>query len=177
MFKFLLFYLTTQQATDREKWVSEGVLPLETRCFLVRLFFLPQPFFFRGDLYLHLLNEFGQQPLAFFSGLCIDIAGVFFTVRPDGRVAAFPEMIVDLADTAGAWFAALPLVWLKGAGSRFSGSNFRFCLWRFTPNPQVDLCSRCPLHLVCHMGVNVQRGAAGHMTDDGRESLYIHAVL
>ena len=85
---------------------------------------------------------------------------MFFTVRPDGGVAAFPEMIVDLADTAGAWFAALPLVWLKGAGIRFSGSNFRFCLWRFPPNPQVDLCSRCPLHLVCHMGVNVQRGAA-----------------
>lgn len=31
----------------------------------------------------------------------VDIAGVLFTIGPLGRVAAFEEMVVDLADTAG----------------------------------------------------------------------------
>ena len=37
--KFVIAALTTEQATDREKWVSEGVLPPEARCF----FRLPFP--------------------------------------------------------------------------------------------------------------------------------------
>ena len=80
--------------------------------------------------------------LTFFSGLCVDITGVFFAVRPDGGIPALPEMIVDLADTAGTWFSPLTFVGLKGTGSRFSWSNFRFYLLRLFPNPLVDLC-RC----------------------------------
>ena len=37
--KFEIRALTTEQATDREKWASEGVLPPEARCF----FSLPFP--------------------------------------------------------------------------------------------------------------------------------------
>ena len=86
-------------------------------------------------------------------------------------------MIVDLADTPGAWLAALALVGLKGAEGGFSGSGFRFCFRSFLPNSLVDLCRSCALHLICHMGVDVQSCAAGHMTNDGGEGFYIHAVL
>lgn len=33
--------------------------------------------------------------------MCIDIAGVLFTVGPFGGIAAFKEMVADLADAAG----------------------------------------------------------------------------
>ena len=40
-----------------------------------------------------------------------------------GGVPSFPQMVVDLADTAGAWLAALTLVGLKGAGGGFAGRS------------------------------------------------------
>lgn len=103
---------------------------------------------------------------------------MFFAVRPDGGVPSLPKVIVDLNDAAGAWFAPLPFVGLKGAGSRFSGSSFYFSLRLCLSNPLVDLCRRCPLHLICHMSVDVQGGgAAGHMTDDGGECFYVHSMF
>ena len=44
-------------------------------------------------------------------------------------------------------------------------------------DPTVDLGCGSPLHLIGHMGIDIQRGAAGHMADDGRKGLHIHAVL
>lgn len=44
-------------------------------------------------------------------------------------------------------------------------------------DPAVNLGCGSPLHLVGHMDVNVQGCGAGHMADDGRKGLYIHAVL
>ena len=102
---------------------------------------------------------------------------MLFSVRPDRGVAAFPEMIVDLAEAAGAGLAPLALVSLKGAGSRFSGHILYFCLGRLFPNPLVDLCRRGPLHFIRYVGVDIQRGAAGHMADDRGKGLHIHAVL
>ena len=82
-----------------------------------------QPFFVSGDLRFHLLDQACQKFLTLLPGLGVHIAGVFFAVWPDGGVAALPQMIVDLADTAGAWLAALTLVGLKGAGGGFAGRS------------------------------------------------------
>ena len=59
-----------------------------------------QPLRFR-NLCLHLHDQHLQFLLTLFAGVCIDIAGVLFTVGSFGRVAAFKQMVVDLADTAG----------------------------------------------------------------------------
>ena len=101
----------------------------------------------------------------------------FFAVRPDGGIPALPEMIVDLADTAGTGLAPLAFVGLKGAGSRLSGRSFRFCLCGFPSNSLVDLCRCGPLHLIRNVGVDVQCGATGHMTDDCGERLHIHTMF
>ena len=115
--------LTTQPATDRGKRPLEFVLqrPCGVSAHFLLLF---QPFFFPSDLRFHLLDQVCQQCLTFLSGLGVHIAGVFFAIWPDGGVPSFPQMVVDLADTAGAWLAALTLVGLKGAEGRFSGRSF-----------------------------------------------------
>ena len=82
-----------------------------------------QPFFVSGDFRFHLLDQVCQQFLTFLSDLGVHIAGVFFAIWPDGGVAALPQMVVDLADTAGAWLAPLTLVGLKGAGDGFAGRS------------------------------------------------------
>ena len=92
-------------------------------CVSAHFLVLFQPFFFHGDLRIHLLDQVCQQPLTFLSGLGVHIAGVFFAVWPDGGVPSFPQMVVDLADTAGAWLAPLTLVGLKGAGDGFAGRS------------------------------------------------------
>ena len=48
----------------------------------------------------------------------IDIAGVFLAVGPFGRIAAFKEMVVDLADAAGAGAALAAYVGLEVGHSR-----------------------------------------------------------
>lgn len=50
----------------------------------------------------HLHDKRLQFLLALLAGVGIDIAGVFLAIRPLGRVAALEEMVVDLADAAGA---------------------------------------------------------------------------
>ena len=45
--------------------------------------------------------------------MCIDILQVLLAVGPDGGVAAFPEMVIDLCDTAGADYAAIAFVGLE----------------------------------------------------------------
>lgn len=165
--------MTTQPATDREKMasgahVSRGLAASQ-------LWF--QPFFFPSDLRFHLLDQVCQQCLTFPSGLSVHIAGVFFAIWPDGGVAALPQMVVDLADTAGAWLAALALVGLKGAGGGFAGRSFSGVRGGVSSNPLIDFCRCGALHLVGDMGVDVQGSGAGHMADDGGEGLDIHAVL
>lgn len=65
-------------------------------------------------------------------------------------------MVVDLADTAGAWIPTLALVGLEGGGRRVSWrrvnilGSFAFC------DPAVDLDCGRPLHLIGDVSVNVQ---------------------
>ena len=54
------------------------------------------------DLRLHFHDQRLQLLLALLAGVSIDIAGVLFAVGPVGRVAAFKQMVADLADAAGA---------------------------------------------------------------------------
>ena len=62
---------------------------------------IPQPLRLR-DLCLHLHDQHFQLLLALLASMGIDIAGVLFTVGPFGRIAAFKQVVVDLADAAGA---------------------------------------------------------------------------
>jgi len=159
--------LTTQQATDRKNQVSGDTLRR------------PDAFldgFLCCDFRLHLPDEFRQLFLAFCLSFGIDVPGHAPAVD-DGGVSALPKVVVNLADAARAGFASLSFVGLKGAGGRFPGSISRFCRWGFLTNALINLCCRSPLHFVCNMGVDIQRGAAGHMADDSGERLYIHPVL
>ena len=54
------------------------------------------------NLRFHLHDQCLQLLLALLAGMGVDIAGVLFTIGPLGRVAAFKEMVADLADAAGA---------------------------------------------------------------------------
>ena len=66
------------------------------------------------DLRFQRLNQAPQKGFALLPRLGIHIPGVLFTVRPHRRVAALPEMVADLADTAGARFAARAKIGLEG---------------------------------------------------------------
>lgn len=64
-------------------------------------------------------------------------------------------MVVDLADTAGAWLAALAFVGLKGAGGGFAGRSFSGVQGSVSSNPLIDFCRCGALHFVGDMGVDV----------------------
>ena len=70
-----------------------------------------QPLRFR-DLCFHLRDQHPELLLALFAGVCVDIAGVLFTIGPLGRVAAFKQVVVDLAMPTRA-MSSVPLTfWL-----------------------------------------------------------------
>ena len=83
-----------------------------------------------GDLRFHFSNHFRQQLFAFLLAVGIDVAGVLFAVRPDGGIPPFPELLIDLGDTARASLAPLALVGLKCAGGGFPGRRRSvWCCW------------------------------------------------
>ena len=87
-------------------------------------------------------------------------------------------MVVDLSDAACSGCAPLTLVGLESAGGWFLGCYVSLCLrWACFPNALVDLCCRFPPHLIGDMGVDVQRGAAGYVPDDGGECFRVHTVF
>lgn len=99
------WYLTKEQATDRKTQGSGGIAPPEPCVFSASLCLC----FPCSDLLLHLLNQLGKLFLTLF--LCFGIYILSHALSVDGRgVPSFPEVFVDLADTAGAGLAALPLV-------------------------------------------------------------------
>lgn len=54
------------------------------------------------NLRLHLYDQHLQLLLALLAGVGIDIASVLFAVGPFGGIAAFKQVVVDLADAASA---------------------------------------------------------------------------
>lgn len=129
-----------------------------------------------GDLCLHFPDQFCQLFLTLGFRFRVDIPGHALSID-DGGVSALPEVVIDLADTAGARLAALAFVGLEDGGRRVSWRRVNLLGGLAFDDPTVDLGCGSPLHLIGHMGIDVQRGAAGHMADDGRKSLRIHAVL
>ena len=135
------------------------------------------PLLFCGNLRFHLEDHLCQQPFTVLSGFSVDVAGMLFAVRPDGGIAAFPQMIIDLSDAPGAWFTAFPFVRLESAGSELLGCGSRLRCGLDLADSMVNLsCRRLP-HLVSDMRVDVQRGAAGHMADHRGKGLDIHSVF
>ena len=94
-FEFLDLDLTTQPATDREKRLTEGISRSVSRRFLSACF---QTLPFSGDFRFHFCYHLCQQLFILFLAVFIDVPGSLFSVRPDRRVASFPELLVDLGD-------------------------------------------------------------------------------
>lgn len=136
-----------------------------------------RPFLLGSDFPFHLNDHLGQEFFTFFLTVGIDVAGVLFTVWPDGGVTPLPEFFIDLGDTAGTCFAPLALVGLEGVGGWLSGCYLSHCLRIRLSDALVDFCCRRPAHLIGDVGVDVQRGAAGDVPDDGGEGLDVHAML
>ena len=65
------------------------------------------------QLRFHLRDQYLQLLLAFLARMRIHIPGVLFAVDPRRGVAAFKQVVVDLADAARAGPAALAHVGLK----------------------------------------------------------------
>ena len=101
----------------------------------------------------------------------INIAGPLHPVRPHRRVPPFPQVVIDLADTAGARFAPLSLVGLEGAGGWFLGGGFLSGFRFGSPDSLVDLVRRVLPHGIGDVGVGVQGGGGGDMADDGERVL------
>ena len=102
---------------------------------------------------------------------------MLFAVRPDGGVAALPQVVIDLCDASGAWLAALALVRLEGAGSGLSWHRLILHLCLRFDDALVNLHCCCTAHLIGDMGVDVQRSAAGNVTNHRGESFDIHSML
>ena len=136
-----------------------------------------QPLLFSGDLHFHLEDHLRQQPLTVLSGLGVDVAGMLFAVRPDWGVAALPQMVVDLSDAPGSCLAPLALVRPECAGSGFLCGGFCFCRKLGLADSPVDFACRCLPHLIGDVGVDVQRGAAGHVPDHRGEGFDIDSVF
>lgn len=86
-------------------------------------------------------------------------------------------MVVDLGDAACTCFAPLAFVGLKGAGGGLSECCSGFYLWNSFNNALVNFCRRHLAHLIGDMGVDVQRGVAGHVPNDSGECLGVHSML
>ena len=131
-----------------------------------------------GDLRLHLQDQPFELLFALLPGMGIDVAGPLFAVWPHRGVAALPEVLVDLADTPGARPAAGQLYGYKGLlllpDSRLP---LRLRLHLRRCDPLVDVQGSFPSHLVGDVGIGIQCGRRGDMTDDGGEGLHIHPVF
>ena len=114
-FEFLDLDLTTQTATDREKRLSEGISRSVSRRFSSACF---QTLPFSGDFRFHFCYHLCQQLFTLFLAVSVYVPGVLFAVRPDRRVASFPEFFVDLRDASGSRFTPLAFVGLECTGRR-----------------------------------------------------------
>ena len=107
----------------------------------------------------------------------INILRMLLAVGPDGGVAAFPEAVADLGDTAGTGSAAIALVGLEVRHGGLWRIGWGFLLCFHLSDTLVDTCGGGLTHIVGDVGVDIQRGRGGHMADDGGKGLNIHAVF
>ena len=116
-FGFLNLDLTTQTATDREKRLTERISHSVSRRFLSACF---QTLFFSGNFRFHFCYHRCQQLFTLFLTVSVDIPRALFAVGPDGRVASFPELLVDLGDAPGPRLTPLAFMGLECTGSGLS---------------------------------------------------------
>jgi len=91
-------------------------------------------------------------------------------------------MVAQLTDTAGAGPAHAAAVGFEVGHARrlrLRGGRCRALLFlRFRlDDAAVDVGRGRLAHVVCDMGVDVQRGGGRHVAQHGRERLHVHAVL
>ena len=72
-----------------------------------------------GNFSFHLDDQFCQFLFAFFLAVGVDISGEAGAVGKFGRVPSFPQVFINLADTAGAGFTALTFAGAEGGWGRF----------------------------------------------------------
>ena len=134
------------------------------------------PFQFR-QLRFHLCDQHLQLLLTFLARMRIHIPRVLLAVDPCRGVAAFKEVVVDLADAACAGLADLAHVRLKvddGGRIRLRRRLVRkFCL----SDAAVDLPRGGVLHIRGRVCVNIQRRGRRHMSQHGGERFHIHPIL
>ena len=116
-FGFLNLDLTTQPATDREKRLTGGISHSLSRRFLSACF---QTLSFSVDFRFRFCYHLCQQFFTLFLTVSVDVPRVLFAVGPDGRVASFPELLVDLGDAPGPRLTPLAFMGLECAGNRLS---------------------------------------------------------
>ena len=110
--------------------------------------------------------------------MCVDIPGQAGAVWEPGGVPTFPQVFVDLGDTAGAGLAALSFVGLEGGGGWVSGSNSLLCFSRSRfCDSLIDFHSCRAPYLIRDMSIDVQSCGGGNMADDIRECLDVRAVF
>ena len=117
---------------------------------------------------LHLFNHHHQFCFAFFAGVGIDILGNVLAMCISGGVFALPEVVVLLADIAGAGFSVFGLGRLEGAGLNAGFFFLRGHGCVGFSDLTVDFHRRLLLHQIGDVGVNVQRGCRRNVPDDRR---------
>lgn len=139
-------------------------------------------FLFLRNLLLHLYDQFLQLLLALLPRVGVHVSCVLLAVGPDGRVAAFKQVVVELADTAGAGPAHAAAVGFEVGHARRlrrRGGRCRALLFLRLrlDDAAVDVGRGRLAHVVGNVGVDVQRGGGRHVAQHGRERLHIHTVL
>lgn len=109
--------------------------------------------------------------------MCVDIPGNASTVGISGGVFTLPEVVIQLVDATGAGFAVFTLIRLEAALISVRLLFIRRHRSIGLADLMVDFHCRLFLHGISHMGVNVQRGRRGNMTNDSRQRFHIHPVL
>lgn len=112
----------------------------------------------------------------------VHVSRVLLAVGPDGRVAALEQVVVQLADAAGAGPAHAAAVGLEvGHARRLRRRVGRYRALLFLrprlDDAAVDVGRGRLAHIVGDVGVDVQRGGGRHVAQHGRERFHIHAVL
>ena len=129
------------------------------------------------QLRFHLRDQYLQLLLTFLARMRIHIPRVLFAVDPCRGVAAFKQVVVDLADAARSGLADLAHVRLKvndGGRIRLRRRFVRkFCL----SDAAVDLPRGGVLHIRGRVRVNIQRRGRRHMSQHGGERFYVHPIL
>lgn len=98
--------------------------------------------------------------------MCVDIPGDTLAVGISGGVFSLPEVVAQLVDAAGAGFSVLRFIRLEAALVGVLFLLVRRHRSVSLADLMVDFYRRLLLHGVGHMGVDVQRGCRGNMTDD-----------